>query len=189
MLSEDEAIFGSLFVNSDMCSVCGGKCCQRCACNNIPSDFDNDILLMQEALESGNYTIDFARKTPYSFVTLPSGYLTLNIPRIIESYDETLYIRPRNQGRPIVDIIHTEDIEGPCVFWSSEKGCNLSYKERPMLGRTLIPSLYGLNCQYPFNSRDLLTKSWKPYNLELFELAKKHFDRTWHLYQQFGFIL
>ena len=69
MLSEEEIFFGKRWINTEICSACKGICCQRNACDNAPSDFDNDISLIEKALESGYYTIDFARKSSQSFIT------------------------------------------------------------------------------------------------------------------------
>lgn len=188
MLSEEEILFKRRWVNTNICSKCKGKCCQRCACDNVPSDFNNDISLIKKALDSEYYTIDFARKSPYSFVTTKAGYLTLDIKEILQADDETLYVRPRNKDRPIVDILHDKEIEGPCIFWSIEKGCALSYENRPMFGRTLIPSSTG-SCKNVYYTRNLLIEYWKPYTEELYELAKQYFPKDWELYKRFNFKL
>lgn len=190
MLSEDEILFEERWIDTEICRACKGICCQRNACDNAPSDFDNDISLIEKALESGYYAIDFARKSAQSFITTSSGYLTLDVENIIKSTNETLYVRPRNKNRPIVDIIHSEAIEGPCIFWSLEKGCSLSYEDRPLFGRALIPIDAGFTklCKSVYPQTMLITQ-WKPYIRPLFELAKKFFPKNWEPYKEFKFQL
>ena len=171
--------------NYGLCKKCGGSCCKRNACDCSPEDFGNDIEKMREALKTGNYSIDFSRCYANSFLIEPRG-VTLLTEKIINSGEEFLYIRPKNQGRPTVDIIHGEDIEGPCIFWNKETGCSLKYEERPMGGRTLIPSPDPNKC-IPQYSKDLMRKDWKPFTKELADLAKEFFDPSWILYRQFRF--
>lgn len=190
MLSQEELDFNLRWTDEELCRACKGFCCQKNACDSAPSDFGYDISRMEKALESGNYSIVFARTTPNAFITTSSGQLTLSLQHILDSYDETLYIRPRNQNRPIVDLIHQPGSEGPCIFWSLEKGCSLSYEERPMFGRSLIPSPLGHEfCHDIYPTRLFIVLYWKPYTEQLYELAKKYFPKDWELYHKFNFTL
>ena len=182
MLSQIEKI-----ENKILCSQCKGKCCQRHACECLPYDFNFDVDLIEKALESGKYSIDFERKSSQSFISRANKSITLNLYSILCSQEECLYIRPRNKNRPIVDILHSKEDEGPCVFWSLEKGCELSYEQRPTMGKVLLP-LPDNNCVHLF-SRGVLIEEWKPYTKEIFELAKKFFDEDWYLYQELNFKL
>lgn len=177
MLSQIEKI-----ENLELCSKCKGECCQRHACDCLPYDFNHDINLIEKALESGKYSIDFARTSSRSFISRADKTLTLNLYSIMRSTDECLYVRPRNQNRPIVDIIHGEENEGPCIFWSLEKGCELSYEQRPTMGKMMFPRP-DRKCVSLF-SRGVIIEEWKPYTEELYELAKKYFDENWYLYQE-----
>ena len=107
----------------DLCKFCGGECCQRNACDCSPADFDNDVEKMRKALESGKYSIDFSRKNADSFICA-NGMTILDTERVKEQPIEFFYIRPKNVNRPVVDIIHREEKEGPCIFWSKESGCS-----------------------------------------------------------------
>lgn len=170
--------------NYKMCEACGGKCCKRNACDCSPKDFDNDISKMKSALESGKYSIDFSRNTSNSF-RIGLFETVLIGERVIESRTEFFYIRPKNIGKPIVDIIHNKDEdEGPCIFWDKEKGCALPYKEKPMGGRTLIPVVPDM-CMAQYNTAMMLIE-WKPFTKQLIEFAKEFFDSTWPIYQQFN---
>ncbi len=180
---------GKRWVNTELCQECGGACCQKCACDSMPSDFDNDIECIKRALSSGKYTIDFARRTTDAFV-VEGRVLTLDIEHIISTPEEALYVRPRNQHRPIVDIIHTPQDEGPCVFWSLEKGCELPYEKRPFFGRALLPIAPNF-CMSIFHgkAREMLETAWSPYARELYELAKIYFPDDWWVYKELNFKL
>lgn len=168
--------------NYDMCKICGGKCCKRNACDCSPEDFTNDISKMRAAIESGNYSIDFSRDTAASFV-IGTYEIVLLAERVIKSNWEFFYIRPKNIGRPAVDIIHGTDDEGPCIFWTEERGCPLKYKEKPKGGRTLIPYGAADDCiPVPQYNKALMRLEWKPFTKYLMELAKDFWDPTWELY-------
>ena len=189
MISQTEIEMREILVNEEKCRVCKGKCCQRHACDCSPEDFDNDIRLMRGALETGKYAIDFTRSTADAFVYSSKGALTLDIEHILKTENEALYIRGRNRNRPIVDILHTEKKEGPCVMWSLEKGCELSFEQRPKYGRTVIPFLFiPENCINTYTKQDLI-QEWKPYTKELFKLAKEFFPKDWELYEEFNIVL
>lgn len=190
MLSKEEISSNLRFTDEEACRFCKGKCCQKAPCNNAPSDFGYDRSLMEKALESGNYGIDLARNEHYAFVFESSGHLTLSLQYLLDSKTDALYMRPRCKDRPAVDIIHDPDAdEGPCVFWSLEKGCALSYEDRPMFGRTLIPSPLGPEYCVPTLVKKDLIRLWKPYTEFLYEMATKLFPHDWRIYQIFKFEL
>lgn len=192
MITKWEESLRSLFEQPQICSNCigHGLCCQRSACNCHPTDFDNDISKMEEALKTGKYAIDFTRDTPDAFI-YKGMYITLDPEHILSTDKEALYIRPRNRGRPIVDIVHPleDGNEGPCVLWSYEKGCELPYEERPMFGRHMIACPNPMLCSSYYDltgERGMikkLVKDWKPYTMELFKLAQKFFDPNWVYYR------
>lgn len=172
--------------NYPLCQKCGGECCKRNACDCSPEDFEKDIAKMREALESGKYCIDFSREDASSFF-IGANRTILVTERIKKSHRDFLYIRPKNVGRPVVDIIHTEEVEGPCIFWDEKKGCPLDYKNRPKGGRTLIPQASRI-CIPPYDKLVMLM-DWKPFTSELIKLAKEFFDPTWELYKLFNFTI
>ena len=186
MIKLIETQLKDVFENKDICKACQGICCQDFGCECSPEDFNNDISLMRKALESGKYSIDFARKTIDAFVDC-NGNLTIDLDYVLYAKNEAFYIRARNKHRPIVDIIHREEEEGPCVMWSLEKGCELEYEERPRYGKTIIPVEPG-RCKrlYPI---EYMIQEWIPYNEELFKLAKEFFDKEWHLYKELNLVL
>ncbi len=185
MLTKPEILHGE-FTNCSACKACMGDCCQWSACENSPLDFDNDTKRMQQALESGKYSIDYVRTSLKSFIK-KDGYLSLDLNHIMCTPNEALYIRPKNANRPLFDILHTDTAEGPCVFWSIERGCDLKYNERPMFGRLII-AVAPHEC-YPLYNRQNIANVWKPFTPLLFEIAKKNFPEDWQPYKDINFRL
>ncbi len=170
--------------NYELCKQCGGRCCKRNACDCSPEDFDNDVNKIRLAIQSGNYTIDFTRFAADSFViTLDQVYLDTR--RVMTNPYEAFFIRPKNIGRPIVDLIHKTEDEGPCIFWNKDTGCPLKYEKRPKGGRTLVPFL-GNNCIAQYDKIQLIA-DWRPFTGFLIELAKEYFDENWVIYREFNF--
>ncbi|MDE5830990.1 MAG: hypothetical protein K2H53_05090 [Clostridia bacterium] len=188
MICDFEKDLMMLFSRPEICGPCKGRCCKRNACDCLPLNFNNDINKMEEALKTGNYAIDFARRTADAFIW-KGEYRTLDIEHILSTDTEVLYIRPRNKSRPIVDIIHSKNDEGPCVFWSYEKGCELSYEQRPIFGRTTIPNENHYPCLSYYDlfgsARSEMCTEWKPYVKDLFKLTQHFFDEEWSLYKDF----
>ena len=170
--------------NYELCKQCGGRCCKRNACDCSPEDFECDVNKMRLAIQSGNYTIDFTRMTANSFVITPTQ-VYLDTKRVLVNPLECFFIRPKNVGRPIVDLIHTVEDEGPCIFWNENTGCPLKYEKRPKGGRTLVP-FWENNCISQYDKFDLI-KEWKPFTEFLIELAKEYFDKDWVMYREFNF--
>lgn len=167
-----------------LCKQCGGKCCKKNACDCSPDDFDNNIEKMRQALKSGNYTIDFSREDASSFI-FENNEIILETERVRKNPMEFFYIRPKNINRPIVDFIHTEDIEGPCIFWNKDNGCPFEYKKRPKGGRTMVPFSEG-NCIMQYN-KVFMIREWKPYEEELIQMVKEFYDSNWKIYKELNF--
>ena len=185
MLSKDERHLGLKIEDKETCSKCGGYCCKKNACDCSPEDFDFNTKKMEKALETGNYSIDFARKNANAF-KYSFGEWKLDIEYIVTHKDTTLYLRPRNVDRPIVDIVHQDGDEGPCIFWSKENGCSLKYRDRPKYGRLMIPIRKGF-CKSVPNVRKKMILEWRPYNVFLYQMAVKYFDPDWHWYRTLRF--
>lgn len=174
--------------NYEMCKFCGGSCCKRCACDCSPKDFDNDVNKMREALLTGNYSIDYSRQDANAFI-IANNQISLDTDKVKTIQNQFFFVRPKNLGRPIVDFIHKKDDEGPCIFWSHEKGCALSYEKRPKGGRTLIPMLGPGKIPYCIGqyARSKMIFEWKPFTDELIKLAKEFFDPNWEVYKEYNF--
>lgn len=110
----------------EICTACGGKCCQRMPGCNHPVDFglpsDNAALLA--ALRSGNYAIDWweGEVTGADGTTVQPGY----------------FVRPAtiaDRGR-----LYDPSWGGPCWFWAPANGCTLPVEQRPTGCRMLEPT-------------------------------------------------
>lgn len=180
------------FFDYGMCKKCGGHCCIKNACDCHPYDFDYSVENMRKALQTGNYSIDFARESAYPFKRTKKG-ITLDLEYILECYEEAaLYIRPRHVNRPIVDIIHDEAPEDPCSLWSAENGCKLKEEERPLFGRTVMPAFDGkyVFCE-DYWSKGFFISAWLRDNFqeELFKLATELFDPENQVHKELNFYL
>lgn len=134
--------------NPDLCSKCKGRCCKNCGCFYSPRDFEKiSYRYLKKKLLEGYISIDLVRKTKKSN----------DIPK------DTLVLRSRNVGRPIVD---TDQKHRPrrCVRLT-ETGCSLSYADRPTGGKKLKPILNvdGYVCCYPAYGVIECTKEWRHY--------------------------
>lgn len=167
-LSPDEHKWRSLG-DPSACKKCKGFfCCQYNACSASPEDFNCNSVEMRNALLSGNYSIDLIRSE--SSFKIGDGFLTLNWEEIKKNPYEAFYLRAKNIGKPIVDVIHLKDSLGPCVMWNPNSGCALSYENRPKFGRTLVPMPMSQCFDYydEFGSgmglATQIAKEWKPYH-------------------------
>lgn len=187
MLSLNEDNWRNLGTPS-ACKLCKGYlCCQYNACSTSPDDFDRDTCQMRNELLSGNYSIDLVRSEK-SF-KFNGQCLTLDFKEIENNPTESFYIRARNTNSPIVDLIHGEaESYGPCVFWDADKGCKLSYNNRPKFGRTLVPMPFGACYDYydkytPQGLRGQIVNEWKPFHNHImgmiYEFAEK--DKIYQL--------
>lgn len=184
--SKEEQFFNCKWENKSACKECGGKCCQRTACEASPYDFDCDRNKMVALLETGNYAIDLVLDQYHRIFKVQGNTLTINTDFLLHSHEATLFIRPRNQGKPIVDLIHIGNDYSPCIFWSRENGCKLPYEERPKYGRAIVAIAPGI-CENVYNTRMMLLKEWYEYNEFLYHMAKRYFDDAW--YKRFGFTI
>ena len=186
IMSKEEQLLNCKWENKIACKKCGGKCCQRTACEASPYDFDCDRTKMAAALATGNYSIDLIPdKGRRVFKTLGSMW-TLDVDFLMHSHETTFFMRPRNQGQLIVDIIHIGNELSPCVFWSRANGCRLPYEERPKYGRGIIPVAPGI-CENVFDTHTMLLSEWHPYKEFMYQTLKKYFDQDW--YRPLGFTI
>ncbi len=184
IMSKEERLLSCKWENKSACKECGGKCCQRTGCEASPDDFDCDRNKMAASLGTGNYAIDLVLDE-HKRVLKTQGYtLTLDVDFLLHSHEATLFMRPRNQGKPVADIIHIGYSYSPCIFWNRETGCRLPYEERPKYGRAIMPIAPGV-CSNIYNTRAMLLKEWYEYNEFLYHMVKRYFDEAWYKYLGF----
>jgi len=114
------------FVDSDLCSPCGGKCCMGMPGSAMPEDFGETLeeieVNVKEALRSGNWNVDWWEGDPRSNSfggALPNAK----------------YLRPATVDS--VGLIENPSYGGVCVFHSSE-GCTI-FEKRPSGCKGLEP--------------------------------------------------
>lgn len=139
--------------NSELCSKCGGECCKNEACHYSPKDFKEEDLSFENLKK-------FIDKGYISILRTPSeevGY---------EFVAEFVYVlRIRAKDRPISDI-SVDGKVGCCLL--TEKGCRLSYENRPLGGKMMLP--YPERECYSLYSFELCVADWFPYRKILKEL-------------------
>jgi len=125
-----------------LCSECQGGCCKNMGCHYSPRDFKQiNIKTLKKLIDEGNTSIDWWE-----------GDI------LDEDRDRTYYLRIRNKNSKIVD----PSCGGECILLT-EEGCNLSFFNRPMGGRALLPSEKGAgNCKTEYSKEDYC-KEWYPY--------------------------
>lgn len=144
------------FVNTNLCSECGGKCCKIAGgCSYTTDDFkDLSFNNLYNILLEGKVSITAQMKID----VLPNG------KKCITPF---LTLRVRNIDRPIVDLLSTKT---PCTQLG-ETGCNYDYENRPTGGKNLVPAP---NCEcQPLIDIDVLLKDWENYQKVLSRLVKR----------------
>lgn len=105
--------------NREICSKCGGKCCKQCGGHYSPDDFDEiSIEALKKRIDKGDISIDWW-----------DGDV------VCGDLYRTLYLRARHVGADKVD----PSWGGKCLHLKKD-GCDLSFENRPLACRDLIPS-------------------------------------------------
>lgn len=166
---------GNIFERPEICRLCRGKCCRKTPCSATPDDFGCSINIMENAIETGNYSIALMNKpnSSFTFRQISNKYV-LSKKDIVENHDIALCIRPKGINRPTVDIMLYSPLVGQCVFYNEEKGCKLDLSKKPTLAKTLIP-FKSTDCVQIYDLGDLVDE-WRGFSSKLFKLATKYFD-------------
>lgn len=122
--------------NASLCTPCGGKCCKNLPGGCTPFDFkDLSYNGIRALIEGGTYQVDYIK----------------------ENDCIVYFIRPRTI--PDKDKYLAASFYGQCVLLT-DKGCQLSYAERPTQCKTLIPLKLG--CQQKMEKIEL-AKTWRDF--------------------------
>lgn len=124
--------------NKKICSKCNRCCCKNSPCTYIPDDLKLDEITIPELICK-------IEKSGYLSIVWANGFL---------------YMRPRRKEGPIIDFKIVGDGLQECSLLT-EKGCSLSFKERPTGGKALVPQEDG-KCYSTLSNNDFY-KMWKPY--------------------------
>jgi len=157
------------FENKEICSKCGGQCCQHGAGGTYPEDFgstDKEIIsAVRAAIDSGKYCLDWWEGDPR--FDKPNSEATEE--ELKTRLSRAYFVRPRHTNA--ADRARDPSWGGVCVFWSI-RGCALPHEKRPAVCRALEPKIgFPKACESHteyegksmFNKRVACLK-WLPYN-------------------------
>lgn len=126
--------------NKSICHSCGGACCRNMGCHISPRDLPEiSVDYILNMLKTGNYSIDYWEGDVFE-----------------KERGQTYYLRMRNVGSNIVDPSWGGK---PCVMFSPEIGCKLSWENRPRGGKALIPQK-DFNCSKTTYSKKDCVIEW-----------------------------
>lgn len=150
--------------NKAVCKTCGGVCCKNMGCHLHPSDVFKDGIATAEAVRdlllTENYSIDWWEGDPRNIDYDDPTYV-----------DRGYYIRARHVGAPVVD----PSFGGVCVMLTPT-GCKLSFEDRPLGGKSLIPKSTATGrCVSSFTKQDAAL-AWIPYHEQLMKGLELYYD-------------
>ena len=127
--------------NKSLCSSCGGNCCKH-----MPGIVHPDeVVSINDLLDTGKYAIDWWEGDPRE-----------DRDDVGQSY----YIRPKTKGSE--EHLLDGSWGGECVFLTN-KGCELSFNERPYDCRMLEPSS-GDSCDTVGVEKQEMVVLWMEHN-------------------------
>lgn len=130
--------------NPEMCKKCGGMCCKQCGCAYFPEDLGEKLSYenLLEFFEKKLIIIDCVRyEDGNAYKPLAEPIYYLRVPNVME------------KGKL------AENGSGKCSFLT-EKGCKLSYDQRPSEGKYLVPFWSG--CYLLYKTQEFIDV-WTPY--------------------------
>ena len=135
---------------SSYCAKCKGECCKHMGCHFSPSDFKEISLeYLQSRIEEGYISIDWWEEM---------------------DGDPSYYLRMRHIGAPVVD----PSWGGRCILLT-DKGCPLSFEERPLGAKALHPARCASEECINHYSKEQCKDDWKQYSSILNRLVE-HFS-------------
>lgn len=144
-----------LLENQEYCKDCG-ECCKKSGCDYTPNDFSSlNKEQLYQVLQEGNISI----VSLLQFDQLKDGRLVVS---------PFLYLRARNQDRPIVDLV---SLKTPCSQLK-EDGCRYDFSHRPSGGKNLVPAANHIDC-HPYIELGVLMQDWHRYQKVLEKLVKR----------------
>lgn len=149
----------------EMCKKCGGKCCLQAPCHFNPQDFET---------LSYKYLKKLLKEKQYISVLRLSSNVCQSCFREIQVNDPYFYIlRIRTNATGIAAIAREISKDDHCMMWT-QNGCKLSYDERPMGARLLIPKK-DTHCQQMYGV-DECFDDWKEHQ-DVLKKLYKHFEK------------
>lgn len=140
--------------NKELCASCGGRCCKNAPCHYSPIDFEDLSYsgLKRIIDEKGYISIVKIGVFDYDYYKEFSDQSTYYILRIKRHGDKNAFkIEPKHVPRI-------------CMLWT-KKGCKLSFDERPLGAKRLIPRKH-FKCLQKYSLEKCML-DWKPYTKTL----------------------
>lgn len=138
--------------NPDICKKCKHPCCTSMGCEIFPVDLikkygEVSLEVIEKLFATGYVSLDWWEGDPRPDKSeLPRGY----------------FLRMRNVGAPIVD----PSYRGQCMLYDPDKGCKLSFENRPLGGRLLVPHPDG-ECNYDGFENSIMVLEYPKQNIAL----------------------
>ena len=142
-----------MYINTKICSECGGKCCKAMPGACFPSDFafPANTTKLAVALKSGRYAIDWWEGDPREGK---------------DEYSRGFFVRPAVKGKE--GILYDPTWDGECTFLDTN-GCQLDKNNRPLNCKKLEPVAGGKCKIHDDASKQGAAIAWLPYYKELAE--------------------
>ena len=135
-----------------VCKECGGACCNRAPCHYGPDDIKD---LSYEGLKK------LLKEKQYISVLRFPGCVCESCLRTVDYCGMYYYIlRTRTRGTNIAAIATRIDKDDKCMLLTPE-GCKISFDERPMGARMLIPDAEK-KCKHLYDLDDCI-HDWQDY--------------------------
>lgn len=139
-----------------VCAKCNGLCCKRSPCLVAPEEFDEiteEIII--EKINQG-FCIDYWEGD------------------FSEDYKQMVVYFMRPRMKDYKEEIYHAGWSGECIFFVDNKGCSLSWENRPSQGRALVPDPKLKMCKTidGYRKKDIVER-WAPYS----ELLSRVVDR------------
>lgn len=136
--------------NPEVCKECGGVCCQRAPCHWSPKDIED---LSYRGLKK------LLREKQYISVLRFPGSVCESCLKEVEHTGLYYYIlRTRTRSTGIAAVAKKMDEDDKCMLLTPD-GCSISFKERPMGARLLIPER-NRKCRHLYDLDDCIY-DWK----------------------------
>lgn len=134
----------------EVCKECGGSCCKRAPCHWSPDDIED---LSYEGLKK------LLKEKQYISVLRFPGCVCESCLRTINHSGAYFYIlRTRTRGTGIAAVATRMKKDDQCMLLNPD-GCKISFKERPMGARLLIPEK-DKRCRHLYDLDDCMF-DWK----------------------------
>lgn len=157
--------------NADLCGSCTEKCCENMGCEIFPIDVikrygEISVDAIERWIETGYVSLDWWEGDPRNDM---------------DELDKGFFLRTRHKDAPIVD----PAFQGICKFYDKEIGCTLTFEERPLGGRLVVPKPnrqcdYGewedKIWDYRGSSKQIAALHWLPFKDILGKIYDKYYD-------------